>query len=135
MFASKRSKPQSRIDCLIGVGTVVEGNILFTGGLRIDGKVKGNVMAAGEQPGTLVLSEQARVDGEIHVSHAVIYGAVAGPVHAAEYLELQPKAHVTGDVHYSALEVHLGAVVEGRLVHGSAGKAEKVVQLKPASAD
>ena len=81
------------------------------------------------------MSEQARVDGEIHVSHAVINGAVAGPVHAAEYLELQPKAHVTGDVHYSALEVHLGAVVEGRLVHGSAGKAEKVVQLKPASAD
>ena len=105
MFARKHSKPQSRIDCLIGAGTVVEGNIVFTGGLRIDGKVKGNVMAGGEQPGTLVLSEQARVDCEVQVSHAVINGAVTGPVRAVEYLELQPKAHVTGDVHYDAIEV------------------------------
>lgn len=135
MFARKRSKPQSRIDCLIGAGTVIEGNITFTGGLRIDGKVKGNVTEASEHPGTLVLSEQARVDGEIRVSHAVVNGTVAGPVHAGEYLELQAKAHVIGDVHYSALEVQLGAVVEGRLVHAPLGKAEKVVQLKPATAD
>ena len=135
MFGNKRSKPQNRIDCLIGAGTVIEGNITFTGGLRIDGKVKGNVTAAIEQPGTLVLSEQAEVNGEIHVSHAVINGTVAGPVYAVEYLELQAKANVTGDVHYKALEMHLGAVVQGRLVHESMGKSDKVVQLKPASAD
>lgn len=135
MFGNKRNKPQNRIDCLIGAGTVIEGNISFTGGLRIDGKVNGNVIAAGEQPGTLVLSEQAEVDGEIHVSHAVINGTVKGPVHASEYLELQAKANVTGDMHYQALEMHLGAVVQGRLVYAAAGKPEKVVQLKPASAD
>lgn len=135
MFGKRPGKPQNRIDCLIGAGTTVEGNIVFTGGLRIDGKVKGNVTAASDEPGTLVLSEQAQVDGEIHVSHAVVNGTVRGPVHAAEYLELQPKANVTGDVHYKALEVHLGAVVQGRLVFSSAGKPEKVVQFKPAGAD
>lgn len=135
MFGNKRSKPQNRIDCLIGAGTAVEGNITFAGGLRIDGKVKGNVMAASEGPGTLVLSERAEVDGEIRVSHAVINGTVRGPVHADEYVELQPKANVTGDVHYKALEVHLGAVVQGRLILAGAGKTEKVVQLKPAGAD
>ncbi|HET7596779.1 MAG TPA: polymer-forming cytoskeletal protein [Burkholderiales bacterium] len=135
MFGKKPSKPQSRIDCLIGAGTVIEGNISFSGGLRVDGKVKGNIVAASESAGTLVLSERAEVDGEIRVSHAVINGTVAGPVHAAEYLELQSKASVTGDVHYQALEMQLGAVVQGRLVHVSAGKAEKVVQFKPAAAD
>lgn len=135
MFGNKSSKPQNRIDCLIGAGTVIEGSITFTGGLRVDGKVKGNIMAAADKPGTLVLSEQAQIDGEIHVSHAVINGTVTGPVHATEYVELQPKANVTGDVYYKTLEVQLGAVVQGRLVHQTEGKSEKVVQFKPASAD
>jgi cytoskeletal protein CcmA (bactofilin family) len=135
MFGTKSSKPQNRIDCLIGAGTVIEGSITFTGGLRIDGKVRGNIMAAADKPGTLVLSEQAQIDGEIHVSHAVINGTVTGPIHATEYAELQAKANVTGDVHYKTLEVQLGAVVQGRLVHQAAGKSDKVVQFKPASAD
>ncbi|MFN7277461.1 MAG: polymer-forming cytoskeletal protein, partial [Betaproteobacteria bacterium] len=58
MFGGKQSKPHSRIDGLVGAGTVVEGNITFAGGLRVDGKVRGNVVATGGQPSTLVLSEQ-----------------------------------------------------------------------------
>lgn len=135
MFGTKRSKPQNRIDCLIGAGTIVEGNVTFSGGLRIDGQVKGNVIAAPDKPGTLVLSEQARIDGEVHVSHAVINGTVCGPIHALEYVELQSKANVTGDVHYQALEMQLGAVMQGRLVHEAMGKSEKVVKFKPVSAD
>ena len=57
------------------------------------------------------------------------------PVHAVEYVELQTKSNVTGDVHYRTLEMHLGAVVQGRLVHQPEGKSDKVVQLKPATAD
>ena len=56
----KNSKPNGRIDSLIGAGTTIEGNITFTGGLRIDGEVRGNVYSSGEQPGTLVVSEHAR---------------------------------------------------------------------------
>lgn len=135
MFGEKNSKPQSRIDCLIGAGTTVEGNIEFTGGLRVDGKVRGNVRAAEGKPGTLVLSEQAQIEGEIHVSHVVINGTVIGPVYAVEYVELQPKANVTGDVHYKTLEMQLGAVVQGRLVFETDGKADKVVQFKSASSE
>jgi cytoskeletal protein CcmA (bactofilin family) len=136
MFGDKaNSKPQSRIDCLIGAGTTVEGNIEFTGGLRVDGKVRGNVTAADGKPGTLVLSEQAQIEGEIRVSHVVINGTVIGPVFAVEYVELQPRANVTGDVHYKTLEMQLGAVVQGRLVFETNGKAEKVVQFKSASAE
>ena len=134
MFRKKANKPQNRIDSLIGAGTRIEGNVTFVGGLRVDGEIKGNVVASGDQPSTLVLSEQARIDGEIHVSHLVVNGAINGPVHSAEFLELQDHCHVTGDVHYNTLEMHLGAVVEGRLVHSSSvTESGKTVELKIAS--
>lgn len=133
MFLKKSSKPQSRIDSLIGAGTKIEGDVTFTGGLRVDGEVKGNVRATGEQGGTLVISEHARIEGETHVSHVVINGTIIGPVYSSEFLELQPRARVTGDVQYSNLEMHLGAIVQGRLVHqGGTGKA---VELKLASSN
>ncbi len=129
----KSGKPQNRIDSLIGAGTTISGDISFVGGLRIDGEVKGNVHAAGDKPGMLVVSEHARVEGEIAVSHLVINGTVLGPVRAAEFLELQPRARVTGDVEYNNIEMHLGAVVQGRLVHQ--GIAAKTVELKLASSN
>ena len=132
---NKGNKPQNRIDCLIGAGTVIEGNITFSGGLRVDGHVRGNVLAVDDKPGTLVLSEQARIEGETRVSHVVINGTVVGPVHAVEYVELQAKANVTGDVYYRTLEMQLGAVVQGRLVYQPEAKSDKVVPLKPATAD
>ena len=116
-FSSKHSKPQNRIDTLIGTETKVVGDISFSGGLRVDGIVKGNVTMVGDGPSTLVLSENARIEGKIHVSHVVINGAVVGPVHATEYVELQSKCHVSGDVLYKTLEMHMGAIVEGKLVH------------------
>jgi cytoskeletal protein CcmA (bactofilin family) len=132
MFGSG-SKPNSSIECLIGAGTTIEGNITFVGGLRVDGRVRGDVIAADGKSGTLVLSEQAQIEGEIRVSHVVINGTVIGPVHAAEYVELQAKANVTGDVYYKTLEIQLGAVVQGRLVYQN---DSKVVQFKqPAAAE
>ena len=137
MFGNKNkpNKPQNRIDCLIGAGTQIKGDMTFDGGLRVDGRVHGNVISVEGKPGTLVLSEAARIEGEIRVSHVVINGTVVGPVHAADYVELQSKANVTGDVYYGTLEMHLGAVVQGRLVYQDDTKTDKVVQFKPASAD
>ena len=132
MFGNKVPKPQSRIDSLVGAGTVIEGNISFSGGLRVDGRVRGNVIAMGDEASTLVLSEQAQIDGEIRVSHAVINGTVVGPVNGAEYVELQSKAKVTGDVLYRTLEIQLGAVVQGRLVHPEEAQAPRMLGLKPA---
>ena len=131
MFGDKKHPPQKRIDCLIGAGTTVRGDIVFTGGLRIDGQVTGNVATADGQEGTLVVSERARVVGEIRVSHVVVNGTVEGPITASDYLELQPKARVTGDVAYKTLEMHVGAVIQGRLNHGHAEpESADVVELK-----
>jgi cytoskeletal protein CcmA (bactofilin family) len=134
MWNTKKNSPQKRIDSLIGAGTVVNGDIAFSGGLRIDGHVRGNVTASNGDPCTLVISEQARVDGEIRVSHVVVNGTVNGPVTADDYLEMQPKARISGDVSYKQIEMHVGAIVQGRLNHAEPGSAS-VVELKRASAD
>jgi cytoskeletal protein CcmA (bactofilin family) len=135
MFGKKHSKPQSRIDSLIGAGTTIEGNISFSGGLRIDGQVKGNVVSDAGKPSTLVLSEHAQVQGEVKVTHLVINGSITGPVSVSEYLELQSKAKVLGDVRYKTLEIHLGAIVEGRLIHENTAVQDKIVAFKTANAE
>jgi cytoskeletal protein CcmA (bactofilin family) len=132
MFKSA-NKPQSRIDTLIGAGTLITGDIVFSGGLRIDGEVRGNVRAAaGQSASTLVISEHARIEGEITVAHVVVNGTVIGPISSSDSLELQDKARVTGDVEYSTVEIHLGAVVDGRLVHHA---PQSKVELKLATSN
>ncbi len=120
MFGKKPAAAKE-IGSLIGAGTTVTGDVLFTGGLRIDGVVKGAVRCVdGEKGGMLVVSEHGTVEGEVRTAHLVVAGRIVGPVYASELVELQPKARVTGDVHYRALEMHHGAVVEGTLAHCAA---------------
>lgn len=124
-------KNHERIDTLIGAGTKVKGDVLFSGGLRVDGEIEGNVTAASESSGALVISEKARIEGSVAVPHVLVNGTVVGPISSASLLELQSKARVSGDVEYNRVEMHLGAVVEGRLIHAAApGKA---VELKLAN--
>jgi len=135
MFGRKHSKPQNRIDSLIGAGTIIEGDLNFSGGMRIDGQVNGNVIATQGKPSTLVLSEHAQVNGAVNASHLVINGTINGPVSASEYLELQSKAKVTGDVHYGTVEIQLGAIVDGCLIHNTAAVEDKVVAFKVSSGE
>ena len=131
MFGSKNNGvAQNAIDTLIGVNTKIEGNITFCGGLRIDGEVFGNINCEEGQQSTLVISEKARVEGEVRVGHVVINGTLIGPVSASESLELLSAARVTGDVEYQKIEIQQGAVIEGRLVHMPSAKN---VELKLAS--
>jgi cytoskeletal protein CcmA (bactofilin family) len=133
MFGKRNeNKPQGRIDTLIGAGTVIEGSVRFVGGLRIDGEVKGNVEAAdGASSSVLVLSEQARVEGLVAVAHLVTNGTVVGQVSVSECLEMQARSKIVGDVDYSLIEMHQGAIVEGRLIH----RGGKSVELKLAASN
>lgn len=108
-------KAQPPIRTLIGEGTTVRGEIRFQEGLRIDGEVHGDVLAAGEQRSILVISEKARVHGKVKADHVIINGEVLGPIESGELLELQPKARIVGDVRYETLEMHQGAMVDGEL--------------------
>ncbi|SOY53017.1 bactofilin family protein [Cupriavidus taiwanensis] len=123
------------IDTLIGEDTAIDGDLVFAGGLRLDGRVRGNVTAAPGKPSMLVVSEKGMVEGEISVGHLVLNGTVKGPVQAADLLELQPQARVLGDVRYAALEMHQGALVEGRLmpmVQGEVKALPNLVEAAPA---
>ena len=131
MFGIKNGKAaKNSIDSLIGAGTRVEGNVIFSGGLRVDGEVRGNISSENGLEGTLVISEKASVEGAISVGHVVINGTVIGPVSAGESLELLPAARVTGDVEYQQIEMQQGAVIQGRLVHQVSAKT---AELKLAS--
>ena len=122
MFGKKAQPP---IKSLIAQGSRIEGNLMFTEGLRVDGEVVGDIRANTEQSSILVISESATVQGEIHADHVIINGTVQGPVHARELLELQPKARIEGDVNYRALEMHQGAVIAGQLKPLAPGSGEK----------
>lgn len=108
-------KKQPPIRSLIGEGTVLHGELRFSDGLRIDGEVNGDIVAVGEGPNILVISEKARVNGKVNAGHVIINGCVTGPVQSDELLELQPKARITGDVRYETLEMHQGATIDGEL--------------------
>ena len=112
MFGQQKQPP---IKSLIAAGTVITGHIDFADGLRIDGRVMGNLIADQSSPSLLVISESAVIVGEIYADHVIVNGAVQGPIHAAQLLELQPKAKIEGDVSYKALEMHQGAVISGQL--------------------
>lgn len=112
MWFEKRHPPPIR--SLVGEGTVLHGNLRFCEGLRIDGEVHGDVEAT-SGGSMLVISENARVHGKVKAGHVIINGEVRGPVHSYELLELQPKARVTGEVHYELLEMHQGALIEGEI--------------------
>jgi cytoskeletal protein CcmA (bactofilin family) len=121
MFNKKKQPP---IKSLIAEGTRIEGNMSFTDGLRVDGSVVGNVVAAEGSASILVISESASITGQVVADHIIVNGAVKGPVHARHMLELQPKARIEGDVEYIALEMHQGALIAGQL-RPAVGSEEK----------
>lgn len=132
MSKRQNEKPTNTIDTLIGTNTEIKGDISFTGGLRVDGKVSGNILtASGDASCTLVLSDNAVVTGNVTVPHLIINGTIQGNVKSSESIELQPKAEIVGDVYYKMIEMALGASVNGNLVRDNkdAG-AGAVTQLK-----
>ena len=121
MFGQRKKLSDGPIATLIGADTVIEGDVFFTGGLRVDGKIRGRVIADGPQS-VLVLSENASIEGEVRASHLVINGTVSGPIQGEDLIELQPRAKVSGNIRYRALEMHHGAVIEGSLTHLEDGR-------------
>ena len=123
---------KTEIDTLVGISARIEGDLRFTGGLRIDGEVHGNVIASDSSENVLIISEHARVEGDVRCATLIVNGYIAGQVYAAELLELQPRGRIVGDVHYKMLEMHSGAMVTGSLTHQQTG--EPVFHLAVANA-
>jgi len=99
---------------LIARGTVIRGDLRFSGALHLDGRIEGTVLAEGDDA-MFTLSEHGEVQGEVHVPHAVINGHITGDVHVGVRLELAPLARIDGDLRYHTLEMAAGAQVNGRI--------------------
>jgi len=113
---SKRPNGEESIDSVISKGTIIRGDIAFTGVLRVDGYIEGRLEAQSEQA-LLVVGETATLRGDVSAVDAVICGLVEGNVVVQRFLELRPGARVIGDVTYCQIEMHVGASVDGRMVH------------------
>lgn len=134
MFNSKDKGANTHYDTLISAKTTIVGDISFTGGLHIDGTVKGN-LSADEGSGAVVrISDKGRVEGEVVAPNVIVNGDVSGDIHASSYIELAKKAQVKGDVHYLAMEMVLGAQVNGKLHHQEKGSIKQAPRLSSAEA-
>ncbi|WP_303908027.1 bactofilin family protein [Thiohalomonas denitrificans] len=107
----------AKIDTLIGQNSELHGDVVFRGGLHVDGTICGNVSADPDSGSVMSLSERGVVEGDIRVPNVVINGAVIGDVYVTEHIELAAQARITGNVYYKLIEMARGAEVNGSLVH------------------
>lgn len=126
-------KPRGAIETLIGTEVEFKGDIDFSGGLRIDGKVKGNITARDPANSMLILGEHAEVRGKITAPHIIVNGTVNGDVHCTARIELQSNARITGDVYYKLMGIAFGAAIDGNLLHYGTDTDKKgvVTPFKP----
>jgi cytoskeletal protein CcmA (bactofilin family) len=127
MFKNKQHDGQA-IDTLIGPQVTLHGDLVFSGGLYVEGRIYGKVIAEEGKQAVLTLAEQGRIEGEVQVPVVIINGELQGDVYASERVELAAKARVLGNVHYTVVEMRAGATLTGRLIHVD---AEAVVQTGP----
>ena len=131
MFGKKRNFSSARIDTLIGQGTEINGDLVYAGGLHVDGRINGNVVAEEGSSSILILSEFGHIEGEVRVPNIVINGKIIGDVHGSTRVELAPKSRIKGSVYYNLIEMAIGAEVNGALIHQpNDGKPQKVLEDK-----
>ena len=124
MFGRKKGFSAARIDTLVGQGTEINGDLVFSGGLHVDGKINGNVVAEEGSTALLILSEYGRIEGEVKVPNMVLNGEIVGDVYGSTRVELAPKSRIKGSVYYNLIEMAIGAEVNGGLVHQPAGSQQ-----------
>ena len=116
MFRKPQKKPQS-IGTLIGPQARITGDIVFEGGLHLDGCVEGNIVGSADADAVLSVSQTGVVEGSVRSADVVLNGTVKGDVVVSGRVELGSTARVTGNVVYNLIEMAIGAEVNGKLIH------------------
>ena len=127
----------AKLSSLIADNLHIVGDVHFSGGLRIDGRVEGNVFCKQGTKGLLVLSEKGFITGKVHTYDAVINGNITGDLEVEHFAELQVSANVVGNVRYRQLQMDCGATVEGKLVRIHEDASERTaarVEVSPVAA-
>lgn len=118
---AKKRRASGVVDTLVGSSTEINGDVLFSGGLHVDGRIRGKVLATESDSANLSISEQGMVEGDISVPIITVNGTVTGNVHSTEHMLLAGNARVSGNVYYNKLEIQPGAEVNGQMVHDPMG--------------
>lgn len=125
-----------KVSTVIGQGTLISGDLVFDGGLHLDGEIKGNLSTKKDGNTTLIVSEKGSIEGDVHVSCLILNGRIVGDVYVNERVELASEARVSGTVHYRMLEMAMGAEVNGQLVRmDEQEKTPSVAAVKVAESD
>ena len=118
--------PRHSVTTLIAAGTIIDGDVVFSGTLEIEGVVNGVVRSGGDEHAVVRILPGGHVRGDVHAPIVVVNGLVTGNVCSDEHVELASGAVICGDVEYSLIEMTKGAQVEGRLhFRGSATNARE----------
>ncbi|MBI4997098.1 MAG: polymer-forming cytoskeletal protein [Rhodocyclales bacterium] len=108
--------PRSSAVTIIGPSASIKGNIAFSGYLRVQGSVVGNVTCNSDATGTTVIHGAGSVAGAIKTPNIVVGGRVEGPLEATESIEIHDGASVVGDTRYKLLAIQEGGSIDGKLI-------------------
>jgi len=111
----KKKRKFVAITTLIDKDIVISGDTTYTGGIRVDGKIKGNLKVHGEEGSLLIMGHGSKITGDVEVEKAIINGEINGNVKCRDYLELNTNAIVNGSIEYDIIEVHEGSKINGIL--------------------
>jgi cytoskeletal protein CcmA (bactofilin family) len=117
---------------LIGKGVEVSGDIVFSDGLRVEGRVSGSVVSEG---GTLIVEQAAHIEARIDVGICIISGILEGNLTAKNRVEVHRTARVRGDLTTPVLLVEEGAVVNGNVGMNSQAGSNLVEPLRATDAE
>jgi cytoskeletal protein CcmA (bactofilin family) len=133
MFVRAKKEP-SGVASVIGSGVVIEGDVRFSGVLRVDGTVRGKISALPGHTGTLIVGAGGRIDGEVAATDVVVHGTLDGVTMRCGNLALASTARVTGQLHYDSIDVTAGAIVEAQLVNRATSDQAELATSEPALA-
>ena len=111
----KKKRKFVAITTLIDKDIVISGDTTYTGGIRIDGKIKGNLKVHGDEGSLLIMGYGSTITGDVEVEKAIINGEINGNVKCHDYLELNTNAIVNGSIEYDIIEIHEGSKINGNL--------------------
>ncbi len=107
---AKNFETESNTINLIGVGTLIEGNITSNGDIRVDGSLKGNLNTKGK----VIVGESGKINGEVYCKNFEVEGTIEGKVFISELLSLRAKSRLNGEITTNRLAIEPGAVFSGK---------------------
>lgn len=103
----------------------LQGTLEFQGTFRVQGEVKGTIISSH----TLVVGDDARVEGQIEGNHVMISGRFDGVIFAKGRVEIQAKGTVTGEIHTPCLVIEAGGIFDGQCHMLAASEAAKPLTI------